>query len=480
VTGFFLPSRMVKEENKVGEFPGFREAYGELIKIAAPSVAEMVLMSLIGWADSIMVGRLGTAPFAAVGLTDQPRMILMSIFFALNVGVTAIVARRKGQNDRKSANLALRNALVVLSLLSVTMAIVGTFVNRPLLRLAGANEDTLDLAAGYFRILIMALPINALTMAICAAQRGVGNTRITFIVNLTANLVNVFFNYCLIFGRLGFPALGVQGAALATVIGFVIGLVLAIYSVSHSKKHDSFLEVHLRDNWKLNRDTLNSLFKIGGSAMLEQVAARIGFFAYAAIVASLGTVAFAAHQVCMKFLNITFTIGDGLGIAGTSLVGQMLGKGRHDLAQMYGLISQRFAMIISLTLLGFLIGFRHTLVGFFGADVASLKTALEVLENKEMLRIAADVMIVVALIQPFQTTSVVISGCLRGAGDTTYVAMIMFICVVGIRPLLSLTATHVFHLGLVFVWLSTLIDMMIRVSLMLRRFYQGKWFGIKV
>jgi putative MATE family efflux protein len=428
---------------------------------------EMVLISLIGSADSIMVGSLGPESLAAVGLTDQPRMLLMSVFFALNIGVTAIVARRKGEGDRADANRTLRNALVILTVLGVIMGVIGSLFARQFMRLAGAMPDTIDLATDYFRIVAAAVPVNALTMCISAAQRGTGNTRVTLAVNLTANIVNIILNYILIYGKFGFPKLGVTGAAIATDIGFVVGLLLAIYSIAPRRKRDGFLTVHPRDDWRLNRSTVRSLTKIGGNSMLEQVALRVGFMMYAVIVARLGTLEFAAHQACMKFLNLTFTFGDGIGVAGTALVGQMLGAGRPDLSQMYGKISQRIAMCVSLTLFGFLIGFRRPLVGLFSADPV-------------VLGLAANVMIVCALIQPFQTTSVVISGCLRGAGDTKYVAVVMYICVMGIRPLLSFTAVYLLHAGLIGAWLATLVDMAVRMTLVYRRFASGKWFGIKV
>jgi putative MATE family efflux protein len=463
----FDARRMVNDDAKLGDFPTSKEAYGNLARIALPSVIEMVLISLIGSADSVMVGSLGPASLAAVGLTDQPRMLLMSIFFALNIGVTAIVARRKGQGDRADANRTLRNALVILTGLGLIMGVIGSAFARQFMGLAGAMPDTIELSTTYFRIVAAAVPVNALTMCISAAQRGTGNTRITLAVNLTANIVNIILNYVLIYGKFGFPRLGVEGAAIATVIGFVVGLALALYSIAPHRKRDGFLMVRLHDDWRLRKDTVRALAKIGGNSMLEQVALRIGFMMYAVIVARLGTLEFAAHQACLKFLNLTFTFGDGIGVAGTALVGQMLGQHRPDLSLMYGKISQRIAMCVSLTLFGFLIGFRRPLVGLFSDDPA-------------VLALAANVMFVCAMIQPFQTTSVVISGCLRGAGDTRYVAVIMYICVMGIRPILSYTAVYLLHAGLIGAWLSTLIDMAVRMTLVYRRFASGKWFGIKV
>jgi len=122
---FFSAQRLVRPDRRLGELPDTRTAYNDVLRIALPSIAEMVLMSLIGSADTIMVGQLGPNALASVALPGQPRMIMLSIFFALNVGVTAIVARRRGEERRDAANRTLRNAIVLVLLLSlVVMTIV--------------------------------------------------------------------------------------------------------------------------------------------------------------------------------------------------------------------------------------------------------------------------------------------------------------------------------------------------------------------
>lgn len=461
---------MVKQDHLRGELPSTREAYGNLISIALPSVCEMVLMSLIGSVDTMMVGTLGTDAIAAVGLVGQPRMLMLCMFMALNVGVTAIVARRKGEGLQKEANQTLRNALVIIIAMSVAMMTLALAFSRPLMTFAGAQEDTIDMANAYFRILACALPINALTMCINAAQRGTGNTKTTMYVNIVANLVNVCWNYLLINGNLGFPKLGVEGAAIATDIGICVGFILALCSlISGSRRHD-FLQVSLKDNWKLDKKTVRGIFKLGGNAMVEQAALRFGFFTYAKIVASLGTDAFAAHQVCMQFLNLSFNFADGIGVAGTSLVGQMMGKKRVDLSVVYGKCSQRLAFTVAIILATSIVIFRAQLVSLF----------MNPGDSQQVYDLAVRVMLVVALFQPFQTSSVVYSGCLRGAGDTKYVARVMMICVALIRPVAAFTAVHILHVGLIGGWMASLLDMIIRMALVSRRFSSGKWHDIKV
>lgn len=463
---------MVKPEHVRGELPKTKDAYSDLLKIAVPSIVEMVFVSLIGSVDIIMVSRLGFEAIAAVGLAGQPNMIMLSMFLALNVGVTAIVARRKGENRPDAANLTLRNALVlVLGLSFVVMALTLLF-SRRLMLIAGAQADTIQMADDYFRIIVYFLPVNALTMCINAAQRGVGNTRITMVANIAANVANVFFDYCFIYGNLGFPKLGVAGDAWASGIGFCVGFFISAFALIRGNADNFFLHISIRDNWRLNKNTIKSILRVGGNSVIEQIGQRIGFFIYAVIVAKLGTAVFAAHQVAMQFLGFSFNFGNGLAVAGTSLVGQMLGRKRTDLATVYGKCAQRLSLIMSLTLACCIVAFRAPLISIFlvKSDPA----------NAVAFGTAVNLMLIVALFQPPQTSSVVVSGCLRGAGDNFYVAIVMIICVTFIRPVFSIVAVYVFGLGVMGAWCAALIDMCLRLGLVYYRFSGSKWHFKKV
>ena len=447
------------------------------MRIALPSIIEMVLMSLIGSVDTMMVGNfLGAEALSSVGLPIQPRMLLLCLFFALNVGVTAIVARRKGQGRQDEANATLRNALMLAFGLSLVLAIAASLAAQPLMMLAGGDTaespKVLSDAVAYFRIMTYALPINAISMCICAAQRGIGKTRITMWVNMASNLTNVFFNYCLIGGNLGFPRLEVTGAAIASAIGMGVGMTLAIGTVVIGGKHRGYLHLSLRDHWRFEKETMRSIIRVGGNAAVEQVGIRFGFFMYARILFSLGTVMYAANQICMQLLNITFTFGDGLGIAATALVGQNLGRKRADLSMLYGKICQRYAVMISMVLGVLIVAFRYNLAGWFIDETTA--------QADQVIAYAARTMLVLAALQPFQTSAVTLSGCLRGAGDNLYVAIVATLCVSVIRPALGLMAVNVLHLELTGTWIFGMSELLLRFSFFYPRFASGKWKDKKV
>ncbi|MDR2899345.1 MAG: MATE family efflux transporter [Clostridiales bacterium] len=460
----FSTQYMVRNELKRGDMIPSREAYNSLLTIALPAIVEMVSISVIGMADTAMVGRLGPYAVAAVGLTNQPRMLFMSVFLALNVAVTAIVSRRKGQGEQESARQCLKQAIMAELGLVVLLSALQVVSAEWVMKLAGANEDTLSASVDYFVIMGFGLIFPAMSTTICAAQRGVGRTKITMTVNLAANVVNVIFNYLLIGGNFGFPRLGVAGAAIATVIGNGVGLVLAIMSLRH--KHE-YLHIPLKGSWKLDILMIKNIFSVTSGAMIEQLASRIGFFWFAAVVAGLGTNDFAAHQICMQLMNLSFTFADGVAAATTAMVGQNMGKNRPDLSIMFGKVGQRVAFIISIVLCISVISTRFLFASMFTQDQA-------------IIALTADVLLILAFILPIQTSQIVMGGSLRGAGDTRFVALTMLATVTLIRPVLSSVLIGVFHFGLVGAWYAIVFDQIVRLTLLFTRFSRGKWIDIRV
>lgn len=461
----FSISYMLKDSQRTGlPLPTTREVYQRQYRMSWPCALESVLVSLIGSMDTMMVGGLGPSAIAAVGITNQPKFILLAMIFSLNVGVTAVVARRKGQNDMDGANRCLRQCLIVSLALSLLMSLVGYLFARPILLFAGAQADVIDDATAYFEILMLSIVFMSISLTINAAQRGAGNTKISMVTNVTANVVNVIFNFLLINGVWIFPELGVRGAAIATVIGNIVGCGVSVFSLL--RRH-SFLELRYPCRWWFDKKTVATITGISGSAMVEQVFMRVGFFAYAIIVAQLGTIAFATHQICMNIINLSFAFGDGLGVAASALVGQSLGEKRPDMAIIYGKTGQRMAFVISTALFFFFLLGGRFLVSLFNQD-------------PQVLDLGQQIMAIIAFTTHVQTSAVVFSGCLRGAGDTKFVALMSFVSIGIIRPVISWVLCMPLGLGLVGAWLGLLIDQATRFTLNLFRFKGGKWTKIEV
>ena len=383
---------------------------------------------------------------------------------SLNIGVTAVIARRKGQSDQKSANLVLRSGILLSTLISLMTSILGFMFARPILLLAGAEASYLSDAMDYFRIIMFSIPFQSLNLTINAAQRGCGKTKISMTTNVTSNIINVIFNYILINGIGFFPRLGVRGAAIATVMGAFAAFGISLNTLFRKQNYLSF---HQKAVWSINRKTTEPIVKVSSSAFVEQVFMRIGFLAYAAIIARLGTTEYATHLICMNILSLSFAFGDGLSIAASALVGQNLGSKRPDLSIVYGKIGQRMAFLIS-TLIFFIFLFGRTfLVSLFSTEEA-------------VVNLGANIMILAALGTHVQTSQVVMSGCLRGAGDTSFVAVTSFLSVAVIRPLLTYLLCYPVGLGLYGAWVALLVDQIFRVITSFRRFSGGKWSAISL
>lgn len=203
--------------------------YKDILHIAWPALMELALTQLVSMADMMMVGGLGHWAISAVGLTTQPKFLLMTIFMALNVGATALVARYRGAGDSEKANAILRQAFIMTFIVSFVSSVLGFIFARPMVAFMGAEtEQTLIEGTVYLKIQMAGLTVVGLTSTITACLRGVGDSKTAMIYNLTANIVNVFFNWLLINGNMGFPALGVAGASIATVIGQTVAFIMAM------------------------------------------------------------------------------------------------------------------------------------------------------------------------------------------------------------------------------------------------------------
>jgi putative MATE family efflux protein len=295
----------------------------------------------------------------------------------------------------------------------------------------------------------------------------VGNTRATFYNNTASNLVNVFFNYCLIGGKFGFPALGVAGASLATVIGQCAALGMASWRVVGGKE---FVRIELKKLLHINAVMMKRILNIGVPALVEQLIMRTGMMLFTVIVTSLGDRAYAAHMIAMNIQQISFTTGMAFGTAATTLVGQSLGRVRVDLARLYVKMTQNLGYIVS--------GLVAVLLFFGGGLIASLYS-----DDKELIRLAANMLKIIAVANPISNARFVYISALRGAGDSRFAAVITFVGVLVIRPIISviLIAPQLpFHLGLAGVWIALCSDGLACYALSRFRFKQGKWESIKI
>ncbi|MDR3259998.1 MAG: MATE family efflux transporter [Fusobacteriaceae bacterium] len=456
---YFSVQKMIPKNERIGTIPRTKDAYMRSIKMSWPCVVESVLVSLVGAVDTMMVGGLGANSIAAVGLTNQPKFLLLAIIISLNVGVTAVVARRKGEGNIVEANKFLRQSIMISFVLSSIISILGFIFAADILKLAGAEDIVIGDSVAYYQILMASIFFTGISLTINAAQRGVGNTKVSMRTNVAANVVNLIGNYFLINGIWIFPRLEVRGAAIATAIGSFVACILSILSLFYRTE---FLDLKLKYSWKPNFKGLKQFFAISASAGIEQVFIRVGFFSYAIIIAKLGTLAFAVHQICMHVANFSFCFGEGIGIGSSALLGQSLGAKRPDKAVIYGNIGQRMAFIASTALFVLFIVFRRYIVMAFNTE-------------EHIVASGSIIIVIMAFTTHMQTSQAVYLGCLRGAGDTKFVAIISLISIGFMRPVLALVLCFGLKFGLTGAWYALFADQLMRFVLSKKRFDGNKW-----
>lgn len=437
------------------------------LNMAWPAIIESFFVAFAGLVDSYMVSSMGSSAVAAIGLTAQPKFMGFALFFALNVAVSALVARRRGQNRQKEANRILCTSILFVVIAAIVLSIILVFASDFIISFCGSTPETHEGAVVYYQIIMGGMIFNCLQMCINSAQRGAGNTKITMRTNVTSNTINIIGNYLLIGGHCGFPALGIRGAALATVFGTVVAAVMSILSLM---KPGSFVNIPfiLREKVLPSFSTFISLIQVGYSVFFEQILMRIGFMFTAVMAADQGTDAMAAHQVGMNIMSLSFAFGDGLQSTAVALIGRSLGAKDEKMAKEYGRTCKMIGGIIAICLLILYYTGAETLMRLFFPN------------EDHIVQIGVRIMHVIIFVVVFQILQVIYMGCLRGAGDTLYTAVASTISVTLIRTIVSYFFGYILGWGIIGIWFGVLGDQISRYLFASTRFRQGKWTQIKI
>lgn len=438
----------------------------DILTIALPSLVELVLTSLTSMADQIMVGRLpgqlGVQALSAVGLCMNPKFILMTALMAINTGTTAVVARYRGMGNQEKANQTFKQSLIFNIFLSAIMMVIGVVFARELIGLIAGNgisETTVEYAVTYFRIQMYGFIPLMMTNTVTSTLRAIGDSKMPMVYNTIANVVNLFFNYGLIYGKLGMPEMDVAGASLATVIGQCVAFVIAMY-IMFSKKRYVYLD--FKEKTGYNKTIMSNVLGIGLPSMLEQLCLRIGIIIYSRIVASLGDIAYATHMVCMNIQSLTFMSGMAFQNSATTLMGQSLGRRRLDMADNYTRMTRNISFWISC-----IIG---VILALFGGQIVNIYNS-----TPEIVEMGGKLLAIVAITQPFQSSQFVTTGALRGAGDTKYPAVVIFICTLIVRSVLGYIFVIQLDMGLIGAWFAIVVDQLLKTAMIFARYNTGKW-----
>ncbi len=433
-----------------------RQLYG----LAWPAFAENVLQTTLGIVALALVGQLGATTIASVGLGNQVFGTAQTVLAGWAVGTTALVARQIGAGRGGDAGTITRQSMIALAVISLSITALITVFAHPIMLALGAPGDVAAGGESYLRILALSLPGAGLMLVGGGALRGSGDSRTPMWVSGVTNVVNIVLAYMLVLGMFGAPAMGARGAAWAAVIGRTIGAIIIVLVVIRR------MPTANAKRW-LDMAVMRRVGSIGGPAAAEQLTVQVGFLAFNLIAIRVGTAEFAAMQIAFNVAQVSQVAGLAFATAATTMVGQSLGANRPDRARRAGWQST-WTAVVWMTLMGIVfIIFGDPIFRAYGAD-------------DRVTELGRFALIVMGIGQAPQAISFVLSGALRGAGDTRATLVGGLIGTVGIRAGVSFVMSVVFGLGFLGIWTAWIADWIARSLIFTLRFRSKHWERIRV
>ncbi len=372
-----------------------------IITMSLPAIIEMALNTMLGVADTLMISRfIGKEALAAVGFANQIVFTLIFIFSAFNTGAVALISRAFGEKDfNKLKETAEQNVSLNL-IIGIFIMFLGYIFNDKMFLIFETTEQVYLDSISYFRIIMIGFVPMFLCFSFAANLRGAGNTKTPMIITAVANVINIIGNYVLILGVGPFPKLGIEGAAWATSGSRILALVLYIY-VIYIK--DSNVKLKLRFFFK--KEIIKPLWQISLPGAVEQALLQISFVVMAIIVSKLDTVSEATFRILITIESLSFMPAVGMSIATATLVGKSLGEKNVDKASEVGYLSSGMGVLWG--------AFAGLLFILFPVQIIKLFS-----KESHIITTGVSAMLFMGINQIGLNFMIVISGALRGAGDT--------------------------------------------------------------
>lgn len=414
--------------NTITLFSLFKPHYRANFSLAFPVILSQAGQMSVVMADTIMVGQLGEVPLAAVSLASNLSVIILFLGMGISFSITPAVGKSFGMRDSGHIAFLLRQARSVGWLTGfVLIALMGLMYM--VIPLMGQPAEVVALTQPYFVVVALTMLPSQIFAVNKQFAEGVANTSVAMKITITGNVVNIVLNYAFIFGKLGCPAMGMIGAAYATLIAKVLMATLMELSIRNLSLFADYHRIAKKHkfSWHEVKQMVLQGLPVGGQMVVEVVA----FSAGAVMMGWIGTTALAAHQVVMSMVSFTYMISAGLASATTIKVSIFRGEKRFDQLRLSAWASVQMVLVFMLfTGMVFIAG-RHLLPLLF-------------IQNAEVVHVAAQLMLIGGLFQLFDGLQVVSLGILRGMGDFVFPAMTAGIAYI----LVSLPVGYLLSIGM--------------------------------
>jgi MATE family multidrug resistance protein len=435
----------------------------EIVKLASPVIVGMISHTVLNIVDTAMVGRLGDIALGSVGLGSFFILVTVLIFGALGVGTQAITARRLGERRTEDFRAIIYNAFLLAWAVGLAVSGAGYRLSPWIFSLLSDNRSIVDVGTPYLSIRFLGIFSIVVIFTLRGYVYGLARVRIDMIVSVVVNILNIVLNYFLIFGHWIFPRLEVTGAAIASVISTVVGMVLFIALI----RSEILGQLpRLEGGAVLSRRLMGRIIKISAPRAVQSFSV-IGFIIFLSIIGKLGVKELAISNIIFKAFNLAFMVGLGVGAASATLVGRSLGEGRDDLAASYGWHS---------------VGIGSLLMGIIGVSFMFLPREILGLFTTSAETIEKGVMPfrILGVFQVIDGAGIVLSRTLQGAGSTMYVMLSEMVAVWCVLIPASYVAVVVLGGNIVMAWGGLFSYITFFALAMIWKFREGGWKRVKI
>lgn len=422
--------------------------------LAYPVMLSQLGQVLVGVSDSVMVGQLGSEPLAGVSLGNSIYVLFLTFGIGISYGITPLVAKADGEKNNRTIIEILKSGFMVNFLTGILLffllfltSFVFPYLNQP--------DEVIVLARPYYLVIsISIIPFMAF-QAFRQFAEGLSLTRQAMIITISGNLLNIFLNYVLIFGKLGFPAFGILGAGIATLISRIWMAFTMIAFVRYNRFFKPYWSLFKRKGWDL--PLIRNIINIGLPSGMQFIF-EVGAFSLAAIMVGwLGTSSLAAHQIAINLASITYMMATGLAAATTIRVGNQLGRKDYRSMRMVGLTGFIMSGIFMGFNAGILILGRFYFPGLY-------------IHETEVIHIASQLILIASLFQLSDGIQVVGLGALRGMADVKLPTLITLVAYWILALPIGYLAGFVFDMGASGIWIGLLIGLSIAAVMFYIRF----------
>ncbi len=433
------------------------------LKLAMPVMAGMIGHTLVQFADNVMVGQLGTAELAAVSLGNSFIFIAMSLGIGFSTAITPLVAEADGEGVPEKGKQAFKHGLVMCSLIGLVL-FAGVMLAKPLMYSVDQPMEVVELAIPYLDLVALSLIPLVIFQAMKQFSDGLSETRYPMYATIAANVINIVLNYLLIFGKWGFPQLGIVGAAIGTLVSRILMVILLWWFFRHKERFHVYVR-HM--NFRIiQRESIKKIIALGTPSALQMFFEVAIFTAAIWISGILGKNPQAANQIALNLASMTFMVAIGLSVASMIRVGNQ--KGLRNYTELRRIAFSIFLLALLFEIL-FAIGFfvfREQLPWIY-LDQENLTDYANAVE---VASIASQLLLVAALFQISDGVQVVVLGALRGLQDVKIPTVITFVAywLVGF-PISYYLGLHT-DLKSVGIWIGLLAGLTVSAVLLFIRF----------